>query len=265
MKLLLWEHGTPGALGEEEKDKPVLVPYLVEGDDTSSAMVVCPGGGYSGRSRKEGAPIAEWLNTLGISALVVHYRVSPYLHPHPLSDAQRAIQLIRSNATKWNIDPERVGILGFSAGGHVAASAGTLFHDGDPDAVDPIARQSCKPNLMVLCYPVITFTAPFAHSSSRDHLLGSEPDPALVEKLSLENAVTSFTPPAFIWHTGEDEKVPMENALMFAAALRRKKVPFELHVYESGRHGLCLAADHPEASSWTALCENWLRKQGFIK
>lgn len=264
MQLLLWEHGTPGALGEAEKDKPVLVPFLVKGDTPSSAMIVCPGGGYSGRAQKEGAPIAKWLNTLGISAFVVHYRVSPYLHPHPLSDAQRAIQLVRSNATKWNIDPERVGILGFSAGGHVAASAGTLFHDGDSEAVDPIARQSCRPNLMVLCYPVITFTDPFAHSGSREHLLGSEPEPALVEKLSLENAVTALTPPAFIWHTLEDEKVPVENALMFASALRRNKVPFELHVYESGRHGLCLAADHPEAYTWTDICQNWLRKQGFL-
>lgn len=265
MELKLWPQGTPGALGNGAEDQPVLVPYLVQGDEPRAAVIVCPGGGYARRAQHEGEPVAKWLNSLGISAFVVHYRVAPYKHPHPLSDAQRAIRIVRSRASEWGIDPGRVGILGFSAGGHLAATAGTRYDSGMPEADDPVDRQSCRPDLMVLCYPVITLADPHAHVGSRTNLLSEAPDAALVEQLSNENAVTPDTPPAFIWHTADDAGVPVENALLFASALRRNGVPFELHIYESGRHGLGLAEEHPEARTWPALCANWLKKQGFAK
>ncbi|AFC33105.1 esterase/lipase-like protein [Paenibacillus mucilaginosus 3016] len=262
MSLLLWPQGTPGALGEEAEDKPTLVPYLAEGPGVKPAVIVCPGGGYARRAAHEGDPVALWLNGLGISAFVVHYRVAPYQHPHPLSDAQRAIRTVRHRAAEWNIDPARVGILGFSAGGHLASSAGTHYDAGNPESADPVERQSCRPDLLVLCYPVITF-GPYTHEGSKMNLLGEGAPEELVTLMSSERQVNENTPPTFLWHTADDGAVPVENALFFASALSRSKVPFELHVYESGRHGLGLAEDHPEAHTWTQLCGTWLKKQGF--
>jgi acetyl esterase/lipase len=261
MSLLLWPQGTPNALGEEAEDKPTLVPYLVKGDQPSAAVVICPGGGYTRRADHEGEPIALWLNSLGISAFVVHYRVAPYRHPNPLMDAQRAIRIVRSRAAEWNVDPGRVGILGFSAGGHLASSAGTHYDSGR-DAEDPIEREGSRPDLLVLCYPVISFNL-HAHSGSRDNLLGTSADAALMDLLSSENQVTAQTPPTFLWHTADDASVPVENSLLFAMALGRFKVPFELHVYESGRHGLGLAKDQEGVRAWTDACAIWLKKQGF--
>lgn len=264
MELLLWPEGTPGALGTNQEDMPVLVPYLLEGEkEPSAAVVVCPGGGYHHRAKHEGEPVAKWLNSLGIAAFVVHYRVAPYRHPQPLLDAQRAIQLVRSRSEEWNVDANRVGILGFSAGGHLAASAGTLFHEGRPDEADPVARMSSRPDLMILCYPVITLTGDYVHQGSRRNLLGDAPEPDLVQQLSLQNVVTPETPPVFIWHTADDAAVPVDNALLFVQALRAHKVPVEFHMYESGRHGLGLAAEHSEAYTWPAACANWLRKHQF--
>jgi acetyl esterase/lipase len=262
MSLLLWPSGTPNALGEDVEDKPTLVPYLVDGSEPTAAIVVCPGGGYQRRADHEGEPIALWLNSLGISAFVVHYRVAPYKHPNPLSDAQRAIRIVRSRAQEWNVDPARVGILGFSAGGHLASSSGTHYDDGQANADDPIERESCRPDLLVLCYPVISFEA-FAHSGSRTNLLGDPADPQLVKLLSSESQVTSQTPPTFLWHTADDAAVPVENSLLFASALSRNKVPFELHVYESGRHGLGLGTEVVGVRAWTDACAVWLAKQGF--
>jgi acetyl esterase/lipase len=262
MSLLLWPNGTPNALGEEQEDKPTLVPYLVKGETPSAAVVVCPGGGYTRRADHEGEPIALWLNSLGISAFVVHYRVSPYRHPNPLSDAQRAIRIVRSKAMEWNIDPARVGILGFSAGGHLASSSGTLYDSGIAAADDPIEREGCRPDLLVLCYPVISFVS-YPHAGSRTNLLGDPADPQLVELMSSEQQVTEHTPPTFLWHTADDAAVPVENSLMFASALSRNKVPFELHVYESGRHGLGLAEEQVGVRAWTDACAIWLAKQGF--
>jgi len=259
---ILWPEGTPNALGQDAEDIPTLVPYLVDGGERTPAIVVCPGGGYARRAEHEGEPVALWLNSLGISAFVVHYRVAPYRHPNPLSDAQRAIRTVRHRAGEWNIDPNRVGILGFSAGGHVASSAGTHFDAGRPGAADPIERESSRPDLLVLCYPVISF-GEYAHKGSLGNLLGAEPDDALVELLSNEKQVTELTPPTFLWHTADDVAVPVENSLLFASALSRSKVPFELHVFESGRHGLGLAEDQPGVSAWTDVCATWLRKRGF--
>lgn len=262
MSLLLWPNGTPNALGEAAEDQPTLVPYLVEGSEPTAAVIVCPGGGYARRAEHEGGPVALWLNSLGISAFVVHYRVAPYRHPNPLMDAQRAIRTVRSRAQEWNVDPARVGILGFSAGGHLASTAGVHYDAGRPNAEDPVERESCRPDLLVLCYPVISF-GPSAHRGSQSNLLGEEADAELIDLMSTELQVTEATPPTFLWHTADDASVPVENSLLFASALSRNKVPFELHVFESGRHGLGLAGEQPGVKAWTDVCATWLHKQGF--
>jgi len=265
--VLLWPDGAPGAKGDTNEDKPRLTPYLVPGDGPRACIVVCPGGGYAGRAGHEGEPIARWLNTLGVSAFVLDYRVRPYRHPIPLGDAQRAIRTVRHRAAEWRIDPKRVGILGFSAGGHLAGSATTIFDDGKVDAADPIDRQPCRPDAAVLCYAVLTF-GEFRHNGSMVNLLGKESDPALQEQMSLETRVSARTPPVFLWHTADDGAVPVENSLLFAAALRKHKVPFALHVFPHGPHGIGLAdgpraAKAPEARAWPALCAEWLKGLGF--
>ncbi|MFC4809401.1 alpha/beta hydrolase [Paenibacillus sp. GCM10023250] len=256
----LWPEGAPFAAGGADEDRPALTPYPATG--AKSAVIVCPGGGYGMRAAHEGEPIARWLNGLGIAAFVLRYRVAPYKHPSPLLDAQRAIRCVRLRAEEYGIDPERIGILGFSAGGHLAASAATLYETGRPDADDPAERLSSRPNAAILCYPVISM-GPDGHAGSRANLLGPEPDAALIERLSAERQVTPDTPPTFLWHTSDDSVVPVENALLFASALRRAGVPFDLHVYEKGPHGMGLAEDDPHVSTWTAVCGEWLKRIGF--
>jgi acetyl esterase/lipase len=258
----LWPGASMESIGDENQGCPSLTLYPVTGKDMSSAVIVCPGGGYHRRADHEGEPVAKWLNGLGISAFVLNYRVSPHQHPIPLQDAQRAIRTVRHHAKEWRIDPNRIGILGFSAGGHLASSAGTLYDNGDEQSLDPIDRQSSRPDLMILCYPVITF-GEHGHEGSKLNLLGETPEDALVTLLSTEKQITADTPPTFLWHTADDGVVPIENSLLFAAALSRNQVPFDLHVFESGRHGIGLAEDHAEAKIWPNLCEAWLKKQNF--
>ena len=241
---------------------PSIQPYLLEGPGPYPVMIVAAGGAYARRAEHEAYPVAEWLNSIGISAVVLNYRVAPFKHPVPLNDAKRAIRMVRYHAADWNLDPNRIGILGFSAGGHLASSAGTHYDFGNPSAEDPIERYSSRPNLMVLCYPVISM-GEYTHEGSRINLLGEKPDIALVERLSNESQITGQTPPVFLWHTADDASVPVENSLKFVAGLSRHKVPFDLHIFESGMHGLGLASEHPEAREWPRLCELWLRKQGF--
>jgi len=245
----LWPQGAPGALGKDEKDIPTLTPIFPKDSASASgaAMVIFPGGGYGGLASYEGQDYGEWLATNGIACFVVKYRLGSdgYRHPRMLEDAARAVRLVRANATGWKVDPKRVGVIGSSAGGHLASTLMTHFDSGNPDAADPIDRQSCKPDLGVLCYPVISMGAN-THQGSKNNLLGPNPSPELVRLLSNELQVTSNTPPCFIWHTSEDTVVKVENSLDFAAALRRANVPFELHVYEKGAHGLALKVnDHP--------------------
>ena len=204
---LLWPDGAPGAVGTEAVDKPKITVYRAPADRaTGAAVVVCPGGGYHVvAADHEGKQIAEWLNSLGVSAFVLQYRLGErYRHPAPLQDAQRAIRTVRSRAREWGVDPKRIGILGFSAGGHLASTAATHFDDGRPDAADPVERESSRPDFAVLCYPVISLVDPMAHAGSRRYLLGDPPDPALVELLSNERQVTARTPPTFLWHTADD-------------------------------------------------------------
>jgi len=265
--ILLWPGGAPGAKGDTMEDKPRITPYLPAGDGPFACIIVCPGGGYGGRAPHEGAPICRWLNSIGVAGFVLDYRVKPYRHPIPLGDVQRAIRTVRTRAAEWKIDPKRVGILGFSAGGHLAASATTIFDAGKPDATDQIDRQSCRPDAAILCYPVISF-GDFRHNGSMINLLGPDPDPKLRQEMSLETRVTPETPPTFLWHTSTDSGVPVENSLLFAMALHKNKVPFALHVFPQGPHGIGLGdgdrgAKSPDARQWPAICAEWLKNLGF--
>jgi acetyl esterase/lipase len=262
--ILLWPDGAPGAVGSEDADRPTLTVYLPPPDKaTGGAVVVCPGGGYRVLAPHEGQPVAEWLNTLGVRAFVLKYRLAPrYHHPAPLQDAARAVRLVRARAGDWNIDPHRVGILGFSAGGHLGATLGTHFDESDAGARDPVERASSRPDLMVLIYPAISFTADFVPKGIGKMLLGDDPKPELLDELSAEKHVTAQTPPAFLVHTSEDS---CEHSLVFALALRKAKVPVELHLYEKGKHGYGLAAKEPILSTWTAHCADWLGGRGFLK
>ncbi len=264
---LLWPEGAPGAMGAEDIDKPSIAAYLApEGRGTGTAVIVCPGGGYSGLSMdKEGSEVARWLNSLGVAAFVLKYRLGPkYHHPIELGDAQRAIRTVRSKAAQFRILPDRVGIMGFSAGGHLASTAGTHFDAGNSSAPDPIDRVSSRPDFLVLCYPVITFTAPYIHRGSMRNLLGDTPDPKLVEGLSSELQVTAQTPPTFLFHTNADTGVPPENSALFYMALRKAGVPAEIHIYERGPHGVGLASTDEADSTWPSRLADWLRIRGLL-
>ncbi|BBH18936.1 acetylesterase [Paenibacillus baekrokdamisoli] len=257
----LWPEGAPLAAGNSDEDRPAITPYLIEG--SNGAVIVCPGGGYGMRADHEGEPIALWLNSIGISAFVLRYRVAPYQYPCALNDVQRAIRHVRLHAEEWGLDSGKIGVLGFSAGGHLVASAGTLYDSGHPNAADPVDRQSSRPDFIILCYPVITMEKPYTHEGSLHNLLGTEPDELLVSRLSGERQVTSDTPPTFLWHTSDDGAVPIENSLAFAAALSHAGVPFDLHVYEKGPHGLGLAKEDEHVATWTTVCALWLKRYGL--
>jgi acetyl esterase/lipase len=262
--ILLWPDGAPGATGTSDEDCPAITPYLVEGDG-NAAVVICPGGAYGMRADHEGEPIAIWLNSLGISAFVLRYRVAPYQYPSALMDAKRAMRTVRLHAEKFRIDPARIGILGFSAGGHLASTAGVLFDKGNLEDTDPVERVSSRPDLMILCYPVISMDDQVVHKGSKENLLGSSPQGDLVNLMSSELQVGVDTPPTFLWHTSDDEAVSVENSLLFAAALRRHDIPFDLHVYAHGRHGLGLAEDEKHARGWTETCASWLHLNGYTQ
>ena len=265
----LWPDGAPGALGNQPKDIPTLTVFLPDTTNISAAMIVCAGGAYGHLADHEGSLYAKWLNAHGIAAFVLKYRLGPqYHHPAMLQDAARALRTVRARASEWNIDPKRIGIIGSSAGGHLASTLITHFDAGDTNAADPIERVSSRPNLGVLCYPVITMNEPFVHRGSKLNLLGTNPPPELVQELSSELHVTTNTPPCFIWATFEDKTVPVENSLQFAEALRKAHVPFDLHIYQKGGHGLGLGSHNYEPEKflpWTGDCIYWLKLQGFVK
>ncbi len=263
--IVLWPGGAPGAFGSEPVDVPTLTLYLPPKEKrTGAAIIVCPGGGYTHLADHEGGPVAEWLNSLGVTAFVLKYRLGPrYHHPAPMQDAARAIRLVRARAGEWGLDPQRIGILGFSAGGHVASTAGTHFDSGKTDASDPIERVSSRPDLMVLIYPVITMREK-THAGSKLNLLGAAPTPELIGLLSNDEQVTKETPPAFLVHTMTDTAVPVENSLQFVMALRKAGVPFEFHLYERGPHGFGLGQKDPILATWPDRCADWLRLHGFV-
>jgi acetyl esterase/lipase len=264
----LWPAGAPDAKGTSDDDQPTLTISLPPADKaTGAAVIVCPGGGYRGLAfGYEGVDVGKWLNDHGVAAFVLKYRHrgTGYGHPTPLGDAQRAIRLVRHRASQYGVDPHKIGILGFSAGGHLASSAGTHFDAGNPQAKDPIDTESCRPDFLILCYPVISFTTEYVHAGSRKNLLGEDPDPKLVESYSNELQVTKDTPPTFLWHTDGDTGVVPENSVLFYLALRKAKVPAELHIYEHGRHGLGLAAGDIGAESWPDQCIAWMRGRGLL-
>lgn len=263
--IILWPEGAPGAAGKLPEDIPTITPFLPAKEKvTGAAVIVLPGGGYGHLSDvKEGSAVAEWLNGFGVTVFVLKYRLGPRYHqPAPLLDAARAMRIVRSRAKEWNIDPGRIGILGFSAGGHLASTLGTHFDSGKADAADPIERVSSRPDLMILIYPVISM-GEFTHAGSKKNLLSENPTAELVKLYSNELQVTRDTPPSFLVHTTADPAVPVENSLMFAAALRKAGVPFEFHIYERGPHGFGLAPADPILSTWPDRCADWLRLHNF--
>lgn len=266
---LLWPKGAPAAVGTEAADQPALSVWLPPADKANgSAVVVCPGGGYGFLAdNHEGKQVALWFVARGVAAFVLKYRLAPrYRHPAPLQDAQRAIRTVRVRAKEFNLDPQRLGIMGFSAGGHLAATAGTHFDAGKPDADDPLDRVSSRPDFLILCYPVITFEPPHAHLGSRKNLLGKDADDVkLVENLSNDKQVTAQTPPTFLFHTDADKGVVPENAILFYLALRKAKVPAELHIYEKGPHGVGLAPKDPILGTWPERLHGWLETRGLLK
>ena len=265
----LWPNGAPGAHGTSPNDIPTITPYPANPTNaTGAAMVICPGGGYAHLARHEGHDYALWLNQHGVTCFVLKYRLGShgYHYPAEFEDVTRAMRWTRAHAAEYHIDPHRIGIMGSSAGGHLAATLLTHFDSGNRNATNVIDRQSSRPDLGILCYPVITM-GKFTHQGSKENLLGKNPSPKLVKLLSDQLQVTTNTPPCFLWTTFEDHTVPMENTMMFAEALRKHHVPFALHVYENGGHGMGLhdkpPFNHPHP--WAADCLFWLKQHGFVK
>jgi len=264
----LWAGPAPGALGTDDSDIPALTVYLPRTmTQNTPAIIVCPGGGYVNLAMNhEGRQVANYLNSLGLAAFVLRSRLGPrYHHPIELGDAQRAVRTVRSKAGEWRLDPARIGILGFSAGGHLAMSASTHFDPGAAAATDVVERAGSRPDFSVLGYPVISMTEPWTHQGSKNNLLGNNPDPELAKSLSGELSVTKETPPTFIFQTNADTTVPAENSVYYYLALRKAGVPAEMHIFEKGAHGVGLANDDPALSEWSKVLANWLRGRGVIK
>lgn len=259
--LPLWE-GTPPAMKVDDGFRPALTTCLLNTEVPLGAVIVVPGGGYAGRAEHEKWPIADFFNEAGLHAFVLDYRVSPHRHPEPLMDAQRAIRMVRQKAAEWKVKPDKIAILGFSAGGHLTASSGVFFEAGKSDSPDPVERVSSRPDALVLCYAVIS-SKDFGHRGSFENLLGKEATEAELAKMSLEDQVRDDTPPAFLWSTANDTAVPVEDDFQFARSLRKKEIPFEMHIYPDGPHGLGLAQGNSHVATWTSLCAEWLRGMGW--
>lgn len=261
----LWPGDAPGALGTEDVDVPTLTVYPAAKDKANgAAMLICPGGGYAHLAAHEGEPVAKWFNSIGVSGFVLKYRLGPkYHHPVMLEDVSRAMRTIRAGAAKWELDPGRIGVIGFSAGGHLASTLATHFDAGNPDSADPIDRVSSRPDVAILLYPVITMTS-FTHGGSRKNLLGENPSQDLVDLLSNEKQVTEKTPPCFLVHAVDDKTVPVENSLAFFDACRAHKVIVELHLLSHGGHGFGLGGSDPDLQ-WPPICQRWLEWRGVLK
>jgi acetyl esterase/lipase len=265
-EIVLWEGGAPDALGKADTDIPTLTAYRAPRAANGTAVVIAPGGGYQNLAMEhEGRQFAYWFNAMGVTAFVLKYRLGPrYHHPIELGDAQRAIRTVRARAAEFGIVADRIGMMGFSAGGHLTSTAGTHFDNGKVDASDPIERVSSRPDFLILGYPVISFDAAITHAGSLRNLLGEKPDPKLVEDLSNDLRVTPQTPPTFIFHTTNDTAVPVENSVRFYLALRKAKVPVEMHLFENGPHGVGMALNDPALSQWPQLLMTWLRSRGLL-
>jgi len=263
----LWENRAPGALGDADADRPTITVFRAAARQNAvTSVIVAPGGGYTNLSMdKEGRQVASWFNAMGVTAFVLKYRLGPrYHHPIELGDAQRAIRLVRSRAMQFGVAPDRIGMMGFSAGGHLAATAGTRFDDGNAGAPDEVDRVSSRPDFLILAYPVISFDPAIAHAGSVRSLLGENPAPAVLQELSADLHVTGKTPPTFLFSTNADTTVPSENTVRFYLALRQAKVPAEMHIFENGPHGVGLDLGDPALSLWPTLLTNWLRGRGLL-
>ncbi|MFT7669185.1 MAG: acetyl esterase/lipase [Planctomycetota bacterium] len=275
----LWSAGsegvnsTPGAGGNDEGDIPKLMITRVVSDQPTAAVVILPGGGYHGHAiGHEGHEFAEWFASQGVTSAICTYRVRGkgnagrgYGHPYPMMDAQRAIRSLRARADELNIDPKRIGVIGFSAGGHLASTVSNHFAYIDAQAVDPLLRVSSRPDFAILCYPVIAWDQPYTHRGSQQNLLGDSADPDLLKSLSSELQVTDQTPPTFMFHTSADTAVPAQNSIEYYLACVRAGVPAELHLFPDGRHGLGLAKETKGADQWPGLCTAWLQRLGMVK
>jgi acetyl esterase/lipase len=260
-EVLLWPEGAPGALGTKPEDKPSVTIYQPDkAKRNGAAVVVCPGGGYGGLAMgHEGKEIADWLTARGVTAFVVKYRLGPrYRHPVPLQDASRAVRVARSRAKALGIDPAKIGIWGFSAGGHLVSTVSTKFDAGKADADDPIDRMSCRPDFAILCYPVIRMDPPYGHMGSRNNLLGNKPDEKLVASLCNDTQVKKDTPPTFLFHTRADTVVPVQNSELYAKACEKAGVPVRLLIRDPGPHGVGLASKIPALKDWPDKLEAWL-------
>ncbi len=262
----LWESGAPGALGNADEDRPTLTIFRPARQDSGTAVIIAPGGGYVNLAiNKEGWQVASWFNAMGVTAFVLKYRLGPkYHHPIELGDAQRAIRLVRSRAEEFGVEPDRIGMMGFSAGGHLTATAGTKFDQSAAAAADPIDRLSSRPDFLILAYPVISFDPGITHAGSVRYLLGENPSPALIQDLSAELHVNGDTPPTFLFSTNADKAVPAENSVRFFGALRAAGVPVEMHIFQDGPHGVGLDLADPALGVWPTLLKNWLGTRGLL-
>lgn len=275
----LWPEGIPDAQPHTRPDvvddtgrisevhEPTLTVWAADpAKANGTAIVICPGGGYARLSAlREGVRYAEWLNGLGVTCFILKSRLKEYGHPAPLRDVLRAMRIVRSRAADFGIDPHRIGIIGSSAGGHLASSAATLYDHADGKTGAPLDAVSARPDFALLMYPVIFMEGPHIHAGSRDNLISAHPTPALAALLSTDRLVTRDTPPTFLVHAQDDKTVPVENSLAFYAALRRAGVPVEMHLYEQGGHGFAMEAMHRPTSEWPQRAETWLRSHGWVK
>ncbi len=254
----LWNKTMPYAMDTEE-----FVPYMKEYvAGSKGAVIVCPGGAYACRAEHEGDVIAEWFNSIGITAIVLEYRVAPYSHPAEISDVQRAIRYVRHNADKYGIDKDKIAVMGFSAGGHLAGSASVHYDKKMYEPTDEIDNESARPDASILCYPVIDM-GEYRHDGSRINLIGSRPKTELREFMSLHKQITDDTPEAFLWHTSSDDAVPVSNSLLYAQGLAEHRINYELHIYPMGVHGLGLAHDYPHIAKWSRDLDEWLTYKGW--
>ena len=269
----LWEGDAPGALGKADQDIPTLTAFLpAAGTANGTAIVICPGGGYGGLASHEGQGYAEFLAGKGVACFVLKYRLGSkgYRHPVMMHDVQRAIRLVRTNAAKWAVDPARIGVMGSSAGGHLATTSVTHFDSGKADSTDAVDRTSCRPDFGVICYGVISMEDGVTHGGSKNNLLGKDPAADLVELLSNDKQVTKNTPPCFVWTTGEDKAVLPENSFRFVQALRKNGIAFDFHVYEKGPHGIGLSPGKNgvpagDVHPWGKDLVFWLQQHGWVK
>ncbi|MDR2513704.1 MAG: alpha/beta hydrolase [Christensenellaceae bacterium] len=257
-RIWLWEDGKTPLYDESKGQRPFLTCYPLDNKPRAAALI-CPGGGYIEKVAHEKLPVVKAMHAMGLHAFILDYRVAPYAWPAPIVDANRGVRLLRARAAEFNIKPDKIAVIGFSAGGHLCAMSGCRFDYGDENAADPIERVSSRPDMIIPCYAVLSMEDGLSHPGSKKALTAG----LKVEEVDAVKSVRDDTPPCFLFHTEADELVPLENSLLFAGALQARKVPYALHVFPFGRHGLAMAEETPLAKAWPSLLEAFLREFGF--